>query len=114
MANAPASSASSGGCVIRSKVDFHFPSPAPVDNRSQVNQSTLEALGAGRVARVTGLAPADSGLVTRLLELGFDEGAHVELLHQAPLGDPIAVRVDGSVVALRRALARLILVADAQ
>ncbi len=79
-----------------------------------MTHSTLEALAAGRIARVTGLAPAEPGLVTRLLELGFDEGAGVELLHQAPLGDPIAVRVDGSVVALRRALARLILVADAQ
>jgi ferrous iron transport protein A len=53
-------------------------------------------------------------LADRLLELGFDEGAEVEALHRAPLGDPIAVRVDGSVVALRRALARLVVLTDAE
>ena len=70
-------------------------------------------LAPGAVARVAGFAPADAGVADRLMELGFDEGAEVETLHRAPLGDPIAVRVDGSVVALRRALARAVLVTDA-
>ena len=39
----------------------------------------------------------------RLIELGFVEGAHVRLLHEGPFGrDPIAVRVNGATVALRR------------
>jgi ferrous iron transport protein A len=42
-------------------------------------------------------------LERRLLELGFVEGAHVELLHQGLFGaDPIAVKVDDMRVALRR------------
>lgn len=42
-------------------------------------------------------------LRNRLLEMGFLEGAVVELLHEAPFGgDPIAVRVRGSLLALRR------------
>lgn len=42
-------------------------------------------------------------LRNRLLEMGFLEGATIELLHEAPFGrDPIAVRVRGSVLALRR------------
>ncbi len=74
---------------------------------------TLDTLAPGALARVAGFAPVAPDIADRLLELGFDEGAEVETLHRAPLGDPIAVRVDGSVVALRRALARAVLVTDA-
>jgi ferrous iron transport protein A len=49
----------------------------------------------------TGLPPDE--LERRLLELGFVEGATVELLHQGLFGgDPIAVRVAGTTIALRR------------
>jgi len=42
-------------------------------------------------------------LERRLLELGFVEGARVELLHEGLLGrDPIALKVDDMRVALRR------------
>jgi len=42
-------------------------------------------------------------LERRLLEMGFVEGARVELLHQGLFGrDPIAMRVDDMTVALRR------------
>ncbi|NGX98111.1 MAG: ferrous iron transport protein A [Candidatus Afipia apatlaquensis] len=47
----------------------------------------------------------------RLLELGFVEGAVVEVLHEGPLGrDPIAVRVNNTTIALRRREAMAILV----
>jgi ferrous iron transport protein A len=39
----------------------------------------------------------------RLIELGFVEGARVQILHEGLFGrDPIAVRVNGATVALRR------------
>ena len=42
-------------------------------------------------------------LERRLLELGFVEGAQVELLHEGLFGrDPIALKVDDMRVALRR------------
>jgi ferrous iron transport protein A len=42
-------------------------------------------------------------LERRLLELGFVEGAEVEVLHEGPLGrDPIAVRLNDTTIALRR------------
>ncbi|MEY4555126.1 MAG: hypothetical protein RL093_245 [Pseudomonadota bacterium] len=42
-------------------------------------------------------------LERRLLELGFVEGAQVELLHEGLFGrDPIAMKVDDMRVALRR------------
>ncbi|MGL6044396.1 MAG: FeoA family protein [Sandaracinobacteroides sp.] len=71
---------------------------------------TLDTLPLGSTARVSGFGPVARDVADRLIELGFDEGAEVEALHRAPLGDPIAVRVDGTMIALRRALARAVLV----
>jgi ferrous iron transport protein A len=49
----------------------------------------------------TGLSPAE--LENRLIEIGFVEGARVEILHEGAFGhDPIAVRVNGATIALRR------------
>ena len=50
-------------------------------------------------------------LERRRLELGFVEGAEVEVLHEGPLGrDPIVVRVNDNTIALRRREAMAILV----
>lgn len=59
-----------------------------------------------RVLRVASPA-SGSGPVTRLMELGLIPGASVEVLHEAPFGgDPMAVRVRGTLIALRRAEAQ--------
>ena len=51
----------------------------------------------------------------RLLELGFLEGARVSVLHEGLFGrDPIAVRVNGATVALRRSEAMAILIRQGQ
>jgi ferrous iron transport protein A len=56
------------------------------------------------------LPPAE--LESRLIEMGFVEGASVEILHEGTFGkDPIAVRVDNATVAIRRREAMAILVA---
>lgn len=56
-----------------------------------------------------GLSAAE--LERRLIELGFVEGARVEILHQGLFGgDPIAVRINEATVALRRREAASILV----
>ncbi len=48
----------------------------------------------------------------RLIELGFVEGSTVQILHEGLFGrDPIAVRINGTTVALRRREAMAILVA---
>lgn len=50
-------------------------------------------------------------LERRLIELGFTEGATIEILHEGAFGrDPIAVRVNHATVALRRREAMAILV----
>jgi ferrous iron transport protein A len=49
----------------------------------------------------------------RLLELGFVEGAHVEILHEGAFSrDPIAVRVNHATIALRRREAMSILATE--
>jgi ferrous iron transport protein A len=56
------------------------------------------------------LPPAE--LESRLIEMGFVEGASVEILHEGMFGkDPIAVRVDNATVAIRRREAMAIVVA---
>jgi ferrous iron transport protein A len=51
-------------------------------------------------------------LESRLIELGFVEGARVEVLHEGIVGrDPIAVRVDNITIAVRRREAMAIIVA---
>ena len=50
-------------------------------------------------------------LENRLIEMGFVEGAKVEILHEGAFGrDPIAVRVDNATVAIRRREAMAIMV----
>lgn len=75
---------------------------------------TLDVLPPAVPALILSIATptADPMAERRLREVGFDEGVEVELLHAAPFGgDPIAVRVGGSVIALRRAQAALVRVA---
>jgi ferrous iron transport protein A len=78
----------------------------------------LGTLGKGTCAEITALD--ESGIRTalpkgelerRLIEMGFIEGARVEILHEGfPKRDPIAVRVNDHTVALRRSEADAILV----
>ena len=63
-------------------------------------------------ARDARSALSDVELESRLIELGFVEGARVEVLHEGIVGgDPIAVRVENVTVAVRRREAMAIIVA---
>lgn len=70
----------------------------------------IDQLAAGVPAIIVSIDRAACGDLVwrRLHEMGFDEGVDVEVLHKAPLGDPIALRVGNSTIALRRAQAALI------
>ncbi len=67
----------------------------PVGSRAQV----IDVSGAGRHQR-------------RMLDMGFVPGAEVEVVREAPLGDPAEFRVKGTAVALRREDADTILVEE--
>ncbi len=90
---------------------FAAPAGAPLDRLGRRSR--------GWSGWVTGLTPTDALTIPwtemerRLLEMGFVEGARVEILHEGPFGrDPLAVRVDDLTVALRRREADVVLVAE--
>jgi ferrous iron transport protein A len=63
-------------------------------------------------ATEAGSALSADELESRLIELGFVEGARVEVLHEGIVGrDPIAVRVENVTIAVRRREAMAIIVA---
>lgn len=51
---------------------------------------------------------ADGVLPIKLLELGCLPGNEIELIQIAPFKDPVYVNVNGSHIAIRRSVARLI------
>jgi ferrous iron transport protein A len=70
---------------------------------------SLDQLKRGQRGVVTGVR-GDDGIVQRLLEMGLLEGAEVEVLAFAPLGDPIEIRVSDYRLSLRRAEAGRVMV----
>ncbi len=69
----------------------------------------VASVGTSSTAAAGGLEPTE--LERRLLEIGFVEGARIEILHEGALGgDPIAVRIDDARVALRRREADSVLI----
>jgi ferrous iron transport protein A len=58
----------------------------------------------GFVVSVSG----DSDLRRRLLEMGFCNGANVEVIRRAPLGDPIEFRLRGYHLSLREEQAKCV------
>jgi ferrous iron transport protein A len=87
---------------------------SPEFNPAEIEPEALRPLASARrgdrgvIVRVTGVSGAAESVAAeelerRLLEMGFVEGASIEVLHEGLFGrDPIAVRVDDTRVALRR------------
>ena len=63
-----------------------------------IRLSELALQQAAQVVSVSG----DRELRRRLLEMGFCNGARVELVRRAPLGDPIEFRLRGYLLSLRK------------
>ncbi|MCM3567676.1 FeoA family protein [Neobacillus mesonae] len=55
----------------------------------------------GDIIKITALL-LDGVMRRRLLDLGFVNGAFVEVAQKSPLGDPIAFRVSRTTIALRK------------
>lgn len=87
---------------------------SPEFNQAESDPGGLRSLASARrgdhgvIARVSGVSGAEEAVAAeelerRLLEMGFVEGATIEVLHEGLFGrDPIAVRIDDMRVALRR------------
>ncbi len=69
----------------------------------------LDRLAKGHVGRVTGFSAGDDKLVAKLREIGFAEGDEVELLAKGWLGGaPLSIRLNRTVIALRKGEAALV------
>lgn len=62
---------------------------------------TLDTLDVGEKAVVVSLS-SEGAERRRMVDLGILPGTRIEVLMRSPLGDPIAYRVRGASVALRR------------
>ncbi len=70
---------------------------------------SLDRLVRNQPARITGFADGADQLVAKLREIGFAEGDEVELLGRGWLGGaPLSVRLNRTVIALRRNEAALV------
>jgi ferrous iron transport protein A len=85
-----------------------LPSAVPLGLAKRGYSGVIQRLAAGDA----GSALSANELESRLIELGFVEGARVEVLHEGIVGrDPIAVRVENVTIAVRRREAMAVIVA---
>ena len=77
-----------------------------------VETCRLNCLGVGCCGNVVSVG-GDRELKRRLLEMGFCNGAQVEVIRRAPLGDPIEFRLRGYCLSLRDEQAAFIEIATA-
>ena len=74
----------------------------------------LHQLVQGQRGRIVEVGGADADLAEKLRELGLNEGDEVELVARGPIaGQPLAVRLNRTLIALRRAEADAISIAPA-
>lgn len=86
---------------------FNAATPFPLGQAKRGYSGVIRRIDAD----ATGSALSASELESRLIELGFVEGARVEVLHEGAVGrDPIAVRVENVTIAVRRREAMAIIV----
>lgn len=92
----------------------HVPSPETIAHHMRLGDAPR-----GFIGTIVALQPDLAGAIDssgdeleqHLLEMGFTEGARVEILHQGAIKrDPIAVRVDHITIAIRRREAMAVVV----
>ena len=84
---------------------------AGCDHCGPVDSSPLNTLGNGCAGSVVAVG-GDRDLRRRLLEMGFCNGAKVEVVRRAPLGDPIEFRLRGYHLSLREDQAKFVLISQ--
>jgi Fe2+ transport system protein FeoA len=62
-------------------------------------RKNLSIMKPGEKGRV--LSVENGELCAKLVEMGIYEGKQVEVLYTAPLGDPIAIDIEGYILSLR-------------
>ncbi len=85
------------------------PPTAMLIQGSATVKTPLSQLPIGETGKVVSVG-GDRELRRRLLEMGFCNGASVEVVRKAPLGDPIEFRLRGYLLSLRSEQARHVIV----
>lgn len=67
---------------------------------------TAAQINRGEFATIDKLLPSE--LTLHLMEMGFLPGKRISLLQKAPLKDPLAFKLENTVIALRKSEAALI------
>ena len=80
------------------------------DNIGGIGSSdlTLDHLPIGARAIVQQVTCSDSALLNKLLSIGLVPGTALQILHRAPFGGPVTIKVFSTALALRRSEARCI------
>ncbi|MCF6294026.1 MAG: ferrous iron transport protein A [Robiginitomaculum sp.] len=67
------------------------------------NPTNLDELPSHKTAQISGFAAGQGSLIEKLREIGFAEGDEVEVLHRGFIGgSPLWVRLNRSIIALRK------------
>lgn len=74
-----------------------------------MSQINLRQLGLGQKASIARIN-AEGELGRRIRDMGLIPGASVEIVGKAPLRDPVALRIEGTTIALRNSEADYITV----
>ena len=63
---------------------------------------TLEKMVRGKQYIIRNIESLDQSLVSKILSLGMIPGELVELMHNAPLGDPMQIKAGSTYISIRR------------
>ncbi|MBU0501353.1 MAG: ferrous iron transport protein A [Gammaproteobacteria bacterium] len=71
---------------------------------------SLKTMAVGEIGRVVGYGPGGRNYRKKLLALGLTPGTEFSVTRQAPLGDPVEIRVRGFNLSLRKQEAETLLI----
>lgn len=63
---------------------------------------TLQDIVKGKSYIIKNIATLDQALISKILALGMIPGECIELLHKAPLGDPMQIKAGSTYISIRR------------
>lgn len=63
---------------------------------------TLQDIRKGKHYIIKSISTIDQSLTSKILALGIIPGECIELMHKAPLGDPMQIKAGSSYISIRR------------
>ena len=63
---------------------------------------TLQDIVKGKQYIIRSIATLDQALTSKILALGMIPGESIELMHKAPMGDPMQIKAGSTYISIRR------------